>query len=88
MIAFGEDYALGIFFGAVQYRADHVLTAALKPFQLFNVLAEIGDGRFCHARLHGGLGNGRCDPQQHPRIERLGNDVFGTKLEFLPRISL
>ena len=44
-------------------------------------------GLLRHAGLHGGLRHRRRLPDQHARIERLGNDVLAPELQAVDRIG-
>ena len=82
LFAFGEDDALGRPLRLVDHAAHHFVGPAQAALQLFAVLLDV-DRPLRHAGIHGGLRHRGGFPNQHARIEGLGNDVLAAELEAL-----
>ena len=60
---------------------------AQQTLQPIPVLVEI-DGRLGDAAFHGRLGYRRGFPDQHPVVERLGDQIFGSEFQTVDTIGL
>ncbi|MCG3119768.1 MAG: hypothetical protein ALAOOOJD_02279 [bacterium] len=85
-IAFGINDALGLRLGLVDHHAHKFAADAETAFQLLAIFVEI-EGLLRHAAVHRRFRHRRRHPQEHARIERLGNNVVAAKLEALQAIG-
>src|SRR5580658_939503 len=86
LLAFGEDHPFGLALGFVNHDPHHFVGLAQAALELLTVFAKI-DGGLGHTGFHGGLRHGRRLPNEHARIERLGNDVLATEFQTIDAVG-
>src|SRR5579864_1462970 len=80
VVPFGKYDLLGIGLGLVNHSARNFVGLAQAALQLNAIGLEV-DRFLCDPAAHGGLGDGGRLPNQHPCIERLGNEILAAKLQ-------
>ncbi len=86
LLAFGEHNPFGLLLRLVDHGAHHFVGAAEAALQFLAILVKI-DRPPRHAGFHGRLRHRRGLPDQHARIEGLGNDVFAAEFHPLHAIG-
>ncbi len=71
---------MGLRLRLVDHDAHQLVRLAQPLLQLLAILVEV-DRLLRHAGLHGSLGDRGRFPDQHARIERLGDDVVAAELQ-------
>jgi hypothetical protein len=87
VLTLGEDHPLGLAPGLVDHHPHDAAGLAQTPLELLAVLLEV-DLLAGHAGGHRRLGHRRGLPDQHPRVERLGNQVVGPEAHPPPAVGL
>ena len=87
LFALRENHPFGLALGLVDHAAHHFVGAAQTALQLLAILGQI-DRLLRHAGFHGRLRHRRGFPDQHARIEGLGDDVFAAEREPLHAVGL
>ena len=66
--------------------AHDLVGLAEAAFELLAILLEV-DGQLRDAGFHGGLGDGGRFPDEHARVERLGNDVLAAEFQAVDAVG-
>ena len=77
VLAGAEDHPLGRAARLLEQRPHDQAGLEDELAELLAIGVEVGDRPRRHARVHGGLRHGRCQLDDQPRIERLGDDLVG-----------
>ncbi len=79
LLAFRKYHALRVAHRAIDYAAHYSARSPQPCLELLAVGLEV-DHLLGDAAGHRGPGDSGCNPEQHSRIEREGNQVVGTEL--------
>ena len=83
VFALGIHQPFRVLFGDVEHRFHQHVGVVDELRQLLAVGIHVGDGAFRHAAVHGRPGHGGGDARDQARVERFGDEVFGTEREVL-----